>query len=91
MKGRRSITLGFFLVACLVATGFAAARAQSSSPRPTRALADSGCQLNSAKGNIKHVIYIVFDNVHFDATTPTSHPISSRCRTCSISSAATGR
>ncbi len=27
--------------------------------------AASGCQLNSAKGNIKHVIYIQFDNTHF--------------------------
>jgi hypothetical protein len=26
--------------------------------------AGSGCQLNSAKGNIKHVIYIQFDNTH---------------------------
>jgi predicted transcriptional regulator len=28
------------------------------------AAAASGCQLNSAKGNIKHVIYIQFDNTH---------------------------
>src|SRR5260370_23884469 len=26
--------------------------------------AASGCQLNSARGNIKHVIYIQFDNTH---------------------------
>ena len=37
---------------------------------PTAALAApasqvSGCQLNSAKGNIQHVIYIIFDNTHF--------------------------
>jgi hypothetical protein len=25
----------------------------------------SGCQLNSAKGDIQHVIYIIFDNTHF--------------------------
>ncbi len=25
----------------------------------------TGCQLQSAKGNIKHVIYLIFDNVHF--------------------------
>src|SRR6266487_5153090 len=25
----------------------------------------SACQLNSAKGNIKHVIYVQFDNTHF--------------------------
>src|SRR5262249_21766354 len=25
----------------------------------------SGCQLHSAKGDIQHVIYLIFDNVHF--------------------------
>jgi hypothetical protein len=70
MKGRHRRTLGFFLVACLVVTGFAAAKVQSTGPGPTRALAESGCQLKSAKGNIKHVIYIVFDNVHFIRDNP---------------------
>jgi hypothetical protein len=64
MRGRGLRTLGFLLVACLVATGFAAAKVQSTGTAP-RTLAASDCQLNSAKGNIKHVIYIVFDNVHF--------------------------
>jgi hypothetical protein len=32
--------------------------------------AASGCQLNSAKGNIQHVIYIQFDNVHFTRDNP---------------------
>ena len=27
--------------------------------------AASGCQLQSAKGDIQHVIYLIFDNVHF--------------------------
>ena len=70
MKGRRLTTLGFFLIACLAATGFAAAKVQSSGTGPTRTLAESGCQLKSAKGNIKHVIYIVFDNVHFIRDNP---------------------
>ena len=30
----------------------------------TSAAAATGCQLNSARGNIKHVIYIQFDNTH---------------------------
>ena len=30
----------------------------------------SGCQLNSAKGNIQHVIYIQFDNTHFTRDNP---------------------
>src|SRR5260221_14006840 len=32
--------------------------------------AASVCQLNSAKGNIKHVIYIQFDNTHFTRDNP---------------------
>lgn len=31
---------------------------------------DPGCQLNSAKGDIKHVIYLQFDNVHFKRDNP---------------------
>ena len=27
--------------------------------------AAEGCQLNSAKGNIQHVVFLIFDNVHF--------------------------
>ena len=27
--------------------------------------AAGGCQLNSARGNIKHVVTIIFDNMHF--------------------------
>jgi hypothetical protein len=30
----------------------------------------SGCQLNSAKGQVKHVIYVQFDNVHFTRDNP---------------------
>src|SRR5260221_8928090 len=40
---------------------------------PPASAAASGCQLNSAKGNIKHVIYIQFDNTHLrrdDANVP---------------------
>jgi hypothetical protein len=31
---------------------------------------DGGCRLQSAQGNIKHVIYIQFDNVHFERDNP---------------------
>src|SRR5258708_11563303 len=34
------------------------------------ATTSSGCTLNSAKGNIKHVIYIQFDNTHFTRDNP---------------------
>jgi hypothetical protein len=65
MKRRRLGTLGLFLIACLVATGLAAAKVQSNGSSALQPLAASGCQLNSAKGNIKHVIYVQFDNTHF--------------------------
>jgi hypothetical protein len=40
-------------------------------PQPTPlAQAASGCMLNSAKGNIKHVISIQFDNTHFKRDNP---------------------
>ena len=64
MKGRGLGLLGLLLVACLVATGFAAAKVQTTSSAP-RALAASNCQLKSPNGKIKHVIFIIFDNVHF--------------------------
>ncbi len=32
--------------------------------------AAGGCQLNSAKGNIQHVIYVQFDNTHFTRDNP---------------------
>src|SRR5260370_38109854 len=32
--------------------------------------ASSGCLLNSANGNIQHVIYIQFDNTHFTRDNP---------------------
>jgi hypothetical protein len=36
----------------------------------TGAHAAGGCQLNSANGNIQHVIYVQFDNVHFTRDNP---------------------
>jgi hypothetical protein len=65
VEGRRLGLLGVLVIACLVATGFAAARAKPNESRPTRNLAATGCQLNSANGQIKHVIFTIFDNVHF--------------------------
>jgi hypothetical protein len=37
---------------------------------PKAQAAGSSCQLNSAKGNIQHVIYIQFDNTHFTRDNP---------------------
>src|SRR5947208_11774933 len=39
-------------------------------PPAAHAAVTNGCQLNSAKGNIKHVIYIQFDNTHFRRDNP---------------------
>src|SRR5947209_11494379 len=39
-------------------------------PPPAAHAATSGCQLNSAKGNIQHVIYVQFDNTHFTRDNP---------------------
>ena len=55
-----AVTFVAALAAFMVVQG-AGARTDA---KPASAAA-SGCQLNSAKGNIKHVIYIQFDNTHF--------------------------
>jgi outer membrane murein-binding lipoprotein Lpp len=64
MKGRRLRLLGLLLLAGLVVTGFAAAKVRTTSSAP-RTLAASNCQLKSPNGKIKHVVFIIFDNVHF--------------------------
>jgi predicted transcriptional regulator len=70
VKGRRLGLFGVLLIACLVATGFAAARAKPDGSSAARRLAATGCQLASAGDNIKHVIYIQFDNTHFRRDNP---------------------
>jgi hypothetical protein len=64
MKGKGLMLLGFLVVACLAATGFAAAKVQTTSSAP-RALAASNCQLHSVGNKIKHVVYLQFDNTHY--------------------------
>jgi hypothetical protein len=64
MKGR--VRIGVLALAVLTVAGLAAAtNTTMSSAAPKAAPAATGCQLNSPKGQIKHVIYIIFDNVHF--------------------------
>jgi hypothetical protein len=64
MKGRARI--GVLALAVLTAAGLAAATNTTMlSAAPKAAPAATGCQLNSPTGQIKHVIYIIFDNVHF--------------------------
>jgi hypothetical protein len=56
---------GVLVFACLVAAGVALAQVRTAGRGLQAAAVDPSCQLNSAKGNIKHVIYIQFDNTHF--------------------------
>src|SRR5437763_2738651 len=59
-------TIGALVLACLVAAGAATARVQTErSGAASVATVASGCYLSSARGDIKHVIYIQFDNTHF--------------------------
>src|SRR3989441_3385384 len=63
-RKRKAGAVGVLVLACLVTAGIAAA--QVSGPSSTaRSLAASGCQLNSAGGQIKHVVYLQFDNTHY--------------------------
>jgi hypothetical protein len=50
-------------------------------PQALVPVAAGECQLHSAKGDIQHVIFLIFDNVHFCATTRTCRPTLSRCPT----------
>ena len=64
MERRRALALGLLALAFLVATGLAAAQPTGTSKSPQAAAAGT-CQLKSAKGDISHVVYLIFDNVHF--------------------------
>jgi hypothetical protein len=69
MKGR--VRIGMLVLAVLAAAGLAAATGTTqSSAKPAPAQPASGCQLNSPNGQVKHVIYIIFDNVHFRRDNP---------------------
>ncbi len=73
--GRRRIgALAVLAVACLAAAGFAAAQTRGggngNGNGNGQSASASGCHLNSARGDIKHVIYIQFDNTHFRRDNP---------------------
>jgi hypothetical protein len=65
MKKRGLKTLGFLLIVALIATGFAAAHVRPERTGKAQTAAATGCQLKSPGGKIKHVIFTIFDNVHF--------------------------
>jgi hypothetical protein len=66
-----ALALGCLLaVAGATATKSAAALTIGARVASSATTATTGCQLASAKGNIKHVIYIQFDNTHFRRDNP---------------------
>jgi hypothetical protein len=67
MTRRRTLLAVLVLAAAISA--FAAAQAQPQTNGAAGPTA-SGCQLKSAKGDIEHVIYIIFDNTHFRRDNP---------------------
>ncbi len=71
MTGRlRGRLLSLAVLVPLVGAAFAGS-ATSAMAAPNKASsASAGCQLNSANGQIQHVIYIQFDNTHFTRDNP---------------------
>jgi len=67
MLRRRNLgALCALALGCLLAVAAAAATKSAAAPLTFRAASTaSGCQLASPHGNIKHVIYVQFDNTHF--------------------------
>ena len=63
MRARRLLVLG-----AITATALATAATITSGS--STALAASGCQLGNATGQIKHVIYLQFDNTHYRRDNP---------------------
>ena len=53
------------VLGCALATAFGAASVRADNPSSPSPPPISGCQLNSAGGNIKHVVYLQFDNTHY--------------------------
>ena len=61
-----------FILAPIGGTAFPIATEARPVPAPNAAppATNNGCDLNSARGQIQHVIYIQFDNVHFTRDNP---------------------
>jgi hypothetical protein len=92
MMRRRLVRLAWLAPALgMVAMTGAAGQGAMAADQGAAARAASNCQLQSPGGRVKHVINLVFDNVHFTRDNPTSPATWSRCQTCSSSSPATAR
>ena len=74
MRRRKLGVLCALPVGCLLALAAAFATKGSAAltigARAASSTATTGCQLASPKGNVKHVIYVQFDNTHFRRDNP---------------------
>jgi len=59
-----------FAIVPAISTMLAAPAAVEAAPAPQPVPSADGCNLNSARGDIRHVIFIQFDNVHFTRDNP---------------------
>src|SRR5581483_11507575 len=72
-KLRSETLVAFLLTGILIASTFVGIPAMAANSNPNSQSGNNttnNCQLNSAKGNIQHVIYIQFDNTHFVRDNP---------------------
>ena len=72
------------LLAVVLVTALIAAAAAVSASGGERSAAATTCRL-SANGQIKHLVYIQFDNTHFNRDRPNVASDLEQCRTCSTS------
>ncbi|MGZ4394078.1 MAG: hypothetical protein ACXVZ2_01785 [Gaiellaceae bacterium] len=71
MHSRRLGLVSAFALACLsIAVATAAATTSAPASKSAAQTSAAGCQLNSAKGQIKHVVEVQFDNTHFMRDNP---------------------
>jgi len=70
LRMKKLTAMAALLAAGVAALAVSASGAGARVDRGVVASPDTTCQLNSAKGNIKHVIYIQFDNTHLKRDNP---------------------
>jgi hypothetical protein len=67
----KSVAASVLVIACAVAPNLAGTTTTVAAAPPGATVSESsGCTLNSAKGQISHVVYVQFDNVHFTRDNP---------------------
>src|SRR5438270_4659870 len=62
--------LGALVSAGVIVVGAAAHTSSGTAKEQVSAATAAGCQLNSANGRIKHVVYLQFDNTHYSRDNP---------------------